>query len=170
MHTVGFRHNWYPSLLLPPSLKAMTSYFNENISNKNLASQPIVGSTFMVNQRTMDEILGSLTPRQKETTQNLRTLIKEAVPETVEVIKRGRITYKLEGKDFVWISNFSDHVDLEFAMGASLGSSLLRSRGIAETNDNVRHVPINDFVRVKPELARLIAEAAKLEFEHCPTR
>ena len=118
----------------------------------------------------MDEILGSLTPHQKETLQSLRTLVKETVPESVELIKQGRIAYKIEGKDFVWINHFSDHVDIEFAMGASLGSSLLRSRGIGESNDNVRHVPVNDFGRLKPELARLLAEAATFGFEHCPTR
>ncbi len=125
----------------------------------------------MVNQRTMDEILSSLQPIQKETVQNLRMLVKNAVPETVEIVKSGIIAYKIEGKDFVWINHYKDHVDLEFAMGASLGSSLLRSRGIAEANDNVRHVPINsNFARLQPELKRLVSEAAKLGFEHCPTR
>jgi hypothetical protein len=126
---------------------------------------------FMVNhQRTMDEILQTLSPQQKETFQNLRNLVKEVTPESVEVIKQGKLVYKLEGKDFAWISHYSDHVDLEFAMGASLASNLLRSRGIAESNDNVRHVPVNDFGRLKPELTRLLSEAANMEFEHCPTR
>ncbi len=125
----------------------------------------------MVNQRTLDEILGSLQPNQKETVQNLRMLVKNAVPETVEIIKNGRIVYKIEGKDFVWINHYRDHVDLEFAMGASLASSLLRSRGIAEKNDYIRHIRVNsDFARLQPELKRLVSEAATLGFEHCPSR
>ena len=124
----------------------------------------------MVNLRTMDEILGTLTPQQTETLQNLRTLIKDTVPESVELIKQGKIVYKLEGKDFVWISHFSDHVDLEFAMGASLSSILFRSRGVARENDNVRHIQVDNFVRLKPELKRLIAVAAQIGFEHCQTR
>ncbi len=125
----------------------------------------------MVNhQQTLDEILKTLTPHQTETFQNLRNLIKEIVPESVEVIKHGKIAYKLEGKDFAWISHFSDHVDLDFAMGASLASDLLRSRGNAESSQNVRHVSVNDFGRLKPELRRLLSEAATLGFEHCPTR
>ena len=66
----------------------------------------------MVNQRTIDEILGILNPNQKETIQNLRVLIKNSVPETVELVKNGKITYKLGDKDFVWISHYQDHVDL----------------------------------------------------------
>jgi hypothetical protein len=121
----------------------------------------------MVNKRTVDEILGTLKPYQKETLENLRVLIKEIVPESVELIKQGRITYKLERKDFVWISHFRDHVDLEFAMGASLSSNLLKSRGVSEQNENVRHVSVSNFNLVKTELTRLVEEAATLEFEHC---
>lgn len=123
----------------------------------------------MVNQRTIDEILGSLNPAQKETTQNLRTLIKNTVPETVEIVKQGKITYKLDGKDFVWISHYQNHVDLEFAMGASLDADLLKSRGVAEKSENVRHISVGNFDKVKPELVRLLKQAAALGFEHCST-
>jgi hypothetical protein len=123
---------------------------------------------FMVNQRTIEEILGTLPATQKETVQNLRNLIRTSVPETVEVVKNGKILYRLSGKDFVWISHFQDHVDLEFAMGASLDSSLLKSRGAAEKTENVRHISIGNFDEVKFELARLLKQAALLGFEHCP--
>ena len=121
-------------------------------------------------QQTIDEVLSSLNPIQKETLQNLRQLVKNAVPETVEMIKQGKIAYKLEGKDFVWISHYQQHVDLEFAMGSSLSSDLLRSRGVAEHSQNVRHVAVGNFVLVKPELERLVREAAKLGFEHCTNK
>jgi hypothetical protein len=121
----------------------------------------------MVDQRTIEEILGALTPQQKETMQSLRALVKDKVPETVEMVKQGKIVYKLDGKDFVWISNYSNHMDLEFAMGSSLSSDLLKSRGIADSNHNLRHVPVDNFAKTKPELGRLVAEAAKLGFEHC---
>jgi len=123
----------------------------------------------MVNQRTVEEILGSLNPTQKETVQNLRELIKNAVPETTEIVKNGKITFKLDDKDFVWISHFQDHVDLDFAMGASLDSGLLKSRGVAEKNENVRHMSIGNFDRLKPELTRILKQAAVLGFGHCPT-
>jgi hypothetical protein len=121
-------------------------------------------------QQTIDEVLGSLNPAQREVTQNLRQLVKNAVPETVELVKQGRIAYKLEGKDFVWIMHTQDHVDLEFAMGASLSSDLLRSRGTAEKSENVRHVAVGNYALVKPELIRLVKEAATLGFEHCATK
>ena len=123
----------------------------------------------MVNKRTIDEILVDLPATQKETIQNLRVHIKNTVPETAEMVKNGKIIYKLENKDFVWISHFQDHVDLEFAMGASLDSSLLKRRGVAEKNENVRHISVGNFDKVEPELTRLLKQAAILGFEHCQT-
>ncbi len=123
----------------------------------------------MVNQRTIEEILGTLPPTQKETVQNLRNLIRTTVPETVEIVRNGKIIYRLSNKDFVWISHFQDHIDLEFAMGASLDSNLLKGRGTAEKNENVRHVSISSLDKVKSELTRLLKQAATLSFEHCPT-
>ena len=121
----------------------------------------------MVKQRTIDEIVGSLEPAQKETTQNLRALIKSTVPETVEIVRQGKIAYKLNGKDFVWISHYEDHVDLEFLMGASLDSDLLKSRGKAEKSENVRHITVSNFDKLKPEIVRLLKAAAAVGFEHC---
>ena len=122
----------------------------------------------MVNHRTMDEILGALDPAQKDNLQNLRALVKAAVPESVELIKQGKVTFKLQNKDFVWISHYRDHVDLEFAMGASLDSNLFKSRGVAEQNQNVRHIAVGNFEKLRPELTRLLKTAARLGFEHCP--
>ena len=117
-------------------------------------------------QQTIDEILGSLNPQQKETLQKLRQLIKDSVPETVELVKQGKLVYKLGGKDFVWINYTQQHVDLDFAMGSSLSSDLLRSRGMAEQSHNVRHVEVDDFAYEKSELERLVRDAAALGFGH----
>jgi len=122
----------------------------------------------MVNQRTIDEILGKLQPTQKEMVQNIRELVRSTVPETLELVKKGKITYKIEDKDFVWISHYQSHVDLEFAMGASLDSNFLKSRGVAEKNENVRHISVANFDKLKPELARLLKQASTLG-EHCQT-
>jgi hypothetical protein len=109
---------------------------------------------------TIDEILSKLEPAQKEKIQTLRVLVKSAVPEAVEIVRQGKIAYKLNGKDFVWISHYQDHVDLEFYMGASLGSDLLRSRGVTETSENVRHIAIGNIDKLKPEITRLLKQAA----------
>ena len=113
----------------------------------------------------VDNLLNKLEPEQKEIVQNLRALVRAAVPESVEVIKRGNLTYKLNNKDFVWISYYQGHADLVFAMGASLDSDLLRSRG-TEKSENVRIVTIRNFEKTKLELERLLKLAASLSFEH----
>jgi len=122
-----------------------------------------------VDERIVDveDTLNRLEPKQKETVQSLRGLIKSAVPETVEIIKHGNITYRLDDKDFVWIKSYKSHVDLEFSMGASLDSDLLKSRG-KENQDNIRHVSVGDFDKRKAELTRLLKEAEKVGFKHCP--
>jgi hypothetical protein len=134
-------------------------------TNKNL--QKLTSSMPKPQQNTIDEILNSLDPNQKEITQNLRVIIKSTVPEVVELVKQGRITYKLSGKDFVWIRHYRTHLDLEFAMGASLASMQLKTRGTAEQNENIRHITVSNFDEQKPELMRLLRSASTLGFEHC---
>jgi len=139
------------------------------VNHKNLNDQNLV--MVKVKERIVDieDVLNRLEPDRKETVQNLRGLIKSAVPETVETIKHGNtIMYRLEDKDFVWIKSYRSHVDLEFFMGGSLDSDLLKSRG-KEDSENTRHVTVSDFAKLKPELTRLLKEAALLGFKHCPT-
>lgn len=119
-------------------------------------------------KRTLDEILNSLDEKQRQTTQNLRTLIKNIVPETVEIIRRGNITYVLSGKDFVWLTQANGHVDIEFFMGTALDSDLLRDRGIQEKSESVKHVEVRNFEKTQPELTRLLRDAARIGLEHCP--
>lgn len=119
-------------------------------------------------KRTIDEILGSLDEKQRQTTQNIRTLVKSIVPETVEIVRRGNITYILSGKDFVWLTQAYDHVDVEFFMGAALDSSLLRNHGIKEKSESVRHIEVHSFEKYQPELTRLLRDAARIGLEHCP--
>ena len=149
--------------------KKSTKRFYVNINKRNptkLSSMPKAKEK----QQTIDEVLNSLQPPQKDTVQQLRSLIKDTVPQTTELVKQGRIVYKLAEKDFVWIDPFSDHVDLEFAMGASLSSELLKTRGVAEKSQLVRHASVGNFGRDKAELTRLLRDAAALGFEHCKTK
>lgn len=139
-------------------------------SNKNHKNK----TQFMakVKERTIDiddEIVNKLPSKQKEITQNLRELIKTTIPETVETLKQQNIVYKFGKNDFVWINNFQGHVDLEFAMGSSLASDMLKSRGIAEKSRNARHIEISEFNKVKPEIVRLLKDAASVGFSRCKT-
>ena len=117
----------------------------------------------MVDKRTVEEILGTLPDKQKENVQNLRALISKIVPQSVELVKSGKITYKLDGKDFVWICHYQTHVDLEFANGSRLDSNELKSRGVAEQNKNVRHVAVGNFDKLTPELCSLLKQASELK-------
>jgi hypothetical protein len=119
---------------------------------------------------TISEILDRLEPSQKEITQNLRALIKITVPEAVEIVRQEKIAYRLSDKDFVWIDHYQGHVDLEFFMGASISSPMLKTRGGVENSDKVRHVEVKVFDAQKPELVRLLKTAATVGFEHCPSK
>jgi hypothetical protein len=52
-------------------------------------------------------------------------------------------------------------------MGASPDSSLLKSRG-KKKPENVRHITVANFDKLKPEIVRLLKTAALIGFEHCP--
>lgn len=154
------------SLNRPQPAATNRNQFATATTNKN----PQTKSLDMVNKekKTLDEVLNGLDVKQKETTQNLRSLIKTVVPETTEIIRRGNITYTLDGKDFVWLIQAAGHVDLEFFMGSGLDSDLLRTRGIAEKRETVRHVEVRNFEKLQTELTRLLRDAARIGLEHCP--
>ncbi len=124
----------------------------------------------MVRERIfdIDQMLNNIDPDQKATIQKLRGLIKTTVPTAVELVKRGRITYKLNEKDFVWINHYKEHVDLEFFMGASLDSRWLKRRGTAEQQEKIRHMEVKDADKLASEITRLLKQAASIGFEHCP--
>ena len=81
---------------------------------------------------TIDEILNRFTPQQRNIIEELRLLIKNFVPEAVEKVRQEKIAFAMKGKDFVWITLFTDHVDLEFMCGARLISGNLKDRGKRE--------------------------------------
>lgn len=111
-------------------------------------------------EKTIEEILKNLNLQQKEMTEKLRSLIKKTIPEAVEMVRLGKITYAIGGKDFVWIFHSKDHVDLEFLCGTRLSSKLLKGRG---KGNDTRHVEINAINKIdETELTRLIKDAASL--------
>ena len=138
------------------------------VNNKNLHCENLVMVKVKERMVDIEDLLNRLEPDQKETVQNLRGLIKSAVPETVETVKHGHLTFRLGDKDFVWIKSYRSHVNLEFSMGASLDSNLLKSGG-KENSENIRHLMVSDFEKSKTEINRLLKEAALLGFKHCPT-
>jgi hypothetical protein len=113
----------------------------------------------MVNRRTktVDEVLNSLEPERKEITEKFRSIIKNTIPDTTEIVRRGRITHVLNGKDFLSLRSTKAHDDLLFLCGTRCESHLLKGRG---TGRDLRHVEIktmNGFD--ESELIRLLKEA-----------
>jgi hypothetical protein len=111
-------------------------------------------------EKTIEEILNKLDLKQKEITEKLRSLIKKTVPDAVEMVRQGKITYAITGKDFAWISQSKDHVDLDFVCGTRLGSAYLKGRGKGK---DIRHIEINAINKMdEKELPRLLKDASEL--------
>ena len=109
--------------------------------------------------KSLQEILGKLKPAQKETVEKLRSLTKAALPNVVETIKWGNITYLLGENNLSWILIYGDHVDYGFFRGAELNSQSLEGTG-----KGLRHIRIKDDKSLdEKEILRLLKEAAQLK-------
>jgi hypothetical protein len=110
--------------------------------------------------KTVDEILSGLEPPRKETTEKIRSLIERTIPDATEIVRRGRITYILNGKDLVSVRPTQSHVDLLFVCGTTCGSRLLTGRG---AKNEPRHVKIRNMIDLdESELIRLLKEAMRV--------
>jgi hypothetical protein len=111
-------------------------------------------------EKTIEEILNKLGSRQKEITEKLRSLIRKTVPDAVEMVRKGKITYAISGKDFAWISQAKNHVDVDFVCGTRLGSTYLKGRGKGK---DTKHVEINAVNEMdEKELPRLLKDASEI--------
>jgi len=111
-------------------------------------------------EKTIEEILNKLDLREREITEKLRSLIKETVSDATEMVRQGKITYAISGRDFAWISQSKDHVDLDFVCGTRLGSAYLKRRGKGK---DIRHIEINAVNEMdKKDLPRLLKDASEL--------
>ncbi|XHH08665.1 MAG: DUF1801 domain-containing protein [Candidatus Bathyarchaeia archaeon] len=119
-------------------------------------------------KRTLDQVYSSLNEKQRQTTMNLQNLIKNVIPEATEILRHGNITYILNDRDLVWLTQASGHVDVEFANGASLASMLLTSHGTKEKNSCIRHVEVTSFEKYQREIERLLKDAKRLALESYP--
>ena len=65
---------------------------------------------------------------------------------------------------------FQRPVNVEFAIGASLDSNMLKTREQPKKNGNLRRFTVGIFYRAKPELTILLKQTATTGLEHCPTK
>jgi hypothetical protein len=110
--------------------------------------------------KTIEEILARFEPEQKAMAQKLRSIVKATLPDATETVRRGVITYVLNGKDFARIHLYKDHVDLGLLVGTKLDAKLLQGKGKGK---DIRHVKVVSLKNInEPEIARLLREAVAL--------
>jgi hypothetical protein len=110
--------------------------------------------------KTIEEILRKFEPDQTAIAERLRTIVKATLPKASETVRRGVITYILDGKDFAMVRLFKDHVDLGLAAGAKIDDKKLKGRGKGK---DLRHIKIASAKTLnEAEIIRLLKEAAAL--------
>ncbi len=108
--------------------------------------------------KTIDEILKNSDPEQTAIAERLRGIVKAAIPDALETVRRGVITYVLNGKDFANISLFKDHVDIGLVRGARIDDKLLKGTGEGK---DIKHIKITSAKKLdEAEIARILREAA----------
>ena len=108
--------------------------------------------------KTVQAIMDSFAPEWREVAEMLRALIKKTLPNVVETVKWGNITYLLDDKNLAWIIAYKDHLDFGFFKGAQL-----RSKRLEGTGKGLRHMKVRAKEDIdEKEFARLVKDAAKL--------
>ncbi len=110
--------------------------------------------------KTVDEIFSKVDDEEKKIADGLRALVKEAVPKAIEIVRRGRLTYTMNGKDFAGIRPTKGHVDLLFFQSASLSSPHLKGQGTIGDPKHIIVVTLKKFEEA--EAKRLLKEAASI--------
>jgi hypothetical protein len=108
--------------------------------------------------KTIEEVLRKFEPEQAEIAQRLRSIVKTALPDASETVRRGVITYIFDDKDFATINLYEDHVDLGLLAGSKIDDEHLKGTGLGK---DTRHIKIVSTKRIdEPEITRLLKDAA----------
>jgi len=110
--------------------------------------------------KTVEEVLKKAEDKDQQVAYKLRILVRSVVPKTEEIVRRGRITYKLNGKDFAAIRLTKAHVDLLLFGGERLSSSLLKGTGSLKDPRHIQVASMKNFDQA--EATRLLKDAAAL--------
>jgi hypothetical protein len=107
---------------------------------------------------TVEELVGGLRGPQREIVEKLRGIVKETLPEAVELVKWGQPVYVYKGKNIITLMLYDDHINYGLFMGARLKSTRLEGTG-----KGLRHVKVHAMRDVdEKEFARLARDAAEL--------
>lgn len=111
---------------------------------------------------TIDQYLADLSANGVDLTNQLRILLKKALPGITETVDSwGHLAFSLDGKPIAWMINYTNHVNFGFTFGARLHSGRLEGTG-----KNFRHIKIKSAADIdEREFTRLLHEAAKLKIE-----
>jgi hypothetical protein len=108
--------------------------------------------------QTVDQLLEEADPPMRALANQLRRIIRKALPKSQELVKWGNPTYLVDGKNVVWIMVYRDHVNLGFFQGAKM--KLTRLEG---TGKGLRHVKVRRPGEIdEKEFTRLLVQAAVL--------
>jgi hypothetical protein len=110
--------------------------------------------------KTVEEVLNKAQDKDKQVAYKLRLLVRSVVPKAAEIVRRGRITYTLNEKDFAAIRLTQRHVDLLFFGGERLSSSLLKGKGSIKDPRHVQVMNMKNFDQA--EVTRLLKDAAAI--------
>ncbi len=110
--------------------------------------------------KTADEIFSKVDEDKKAIAESLRIFVKIAVPKAEEIVRLGKITFTLDGKDFAGIRLTKQHVDLLLMHGGSISSPFLKGQG---TIGDPKHIEVHDFSNFdQVQVKKLLKEAALL--------
>jgi hypothetical protein len=123
----------------------------------------------MAEKPTPDEFLSTFPPEIQKLANELRTLVKEAIPHVKEAVYTGwkLIGYRVkEGKRdayFCFIAPFENRIMLGFEYGVQLFDPALRLEG---DGTQVRYLTVRQQEDIEPEVFRaFIAEAAQIALQ-----
>jgi uncharacterized protein YdhG (YjbR/CyaY superfamily) len=106
--------------------------------------------------RSVDEYIAAQPEALRPKLEQVRTTIRKAVPQAVEVIGYGMPGYKLNGKPLLYFAGFKEHYSLFAASGTFFAALEDELRGY-ELRKGTIHFSLN-----RPVPVKLIARIAKL--------
>jgi hypothetical protein len=110
--------------------------------------------------KTIEEVLRRFDPEQTAIAERLRSIMKATLPNALESVRRGVITFAVDGKDFANVHLFRDHVDLGLIGGARIDDKRLKGTGAGK---DIKHVKIVSAKKLdEADITRLLKEAAAI--------